>query len=581
MPSLRKKLEIAAPFQGLWSGNNSKNPIWCNKFNNILLDKGGVPNKRPGFYKDDQTPAAVGAVQIDGMYLYTKQGTSGSPTTKTMYHAGGSIFAVPNDAYLESATAIKTGMTVKKTVDHAVLSDKCYCANGSQVLQVYDGSTIANITTPPASGLTGTFMPSIIEVHRWSLWAAGVPGNPCRLFKSVPQDGTDFDTNLATFDVADGYPLVGAAQIDVRPDDGTKITELVGDHFGQLIVFKENSIHRIMGATKADFCLPPEGVIDGIGAIRGSVVRANNDIYFASKKGIHRFSTVQQYGDNKESYASYPIQEYYDGLDKFSITSWCQSAHWPEKNIIVWAFPLAGSGNNNILLVYNYAVGEAGAWSVWTGLNVSSMGIFKYDGANTLYIGDTTGRIGRCNQWGRDDFGAAYTAEIEFTLDGGPNWSNWRDLLIQFNPIGGTIDLKSRVDEEDWKDKDTIFPNPGTSTLDSFTLGTSVLADDSQIDTKRLAVDQSGRVLRVNIANGIAGESMALLSTTIELMPRNSAGIHLQSYGNLTVDTLQIEGALLFGADDTDRSWRYEGDADGIGVDRYDTDEWIEKAHHS
>lgn len=531
MATIRQQIQVNAPFLGFVSGSIPKpDPRAFTKCTNVHFSKIGCAEKRPGFPSYDSVPSVLGSVQVDGMLSYVKQGTTGSPTTKTIYHAGGSIFAIHNGSYLSLGTAIKTGMTAGKTVDHAVLSDRYFCANGSQVLQVYDGSTIGDITTPPGSGLTGDFTPSVIEVHRWALWAAGVPGNPSRLFKSVPQDGTDFNTNLAAFDVTDGYALAGASQIDVRPDDGTAITELVGDHFGQLIVFKENSIHRIMGATKADFCLPPEGVIDGIGAIRGSVVRANNDIYFASRKGIHRLSTVMTYGDNQASYISIPIQEYYEGLDKFNILSMCQSMHWAEENIIVWSFPVAGSGKNNVLLVYNYGVNPpVGAWSIWTGVNVTAMGIFPYDGANTLFIGTNTGAIGRCSKVNYNDFGSAYTMEIECILDVGDFsvWKGWRNLIVNYKASGsGGLDIKSKIDSESWSDSSTLTFEPEGVALDTFLLDTDYLADDSVVGQERLHIGGSGRMIRLNFQNGTLGESATILGFAMQYLATRQYGIH-------------------------------------------------------
>lgn len=531
MTTTRQQIQVNAPFFGFVSGSIPQpDPRAFVKCTNVHFNKFGCAEKRPGFPSYDSAPAALGTPQIDGMFSYVKQGTTGSPATKTIYHAGGSIFAIPNGSYLSAGTAIKTGMTAGETVDHAVLSDKYYCANGEEVLQVYDASTIGDITTPPGSGLTGDFTPSIIEVHRWALWAAGVPGNPCRLFKSVPQDGTDFNTNLATFDVADGYPLVGAAQIDVRPDDGTAITEMVGDHFGQLIVFKENSIHRILGATKADFCLPPEGVIEGVGAIRGSVVRANNDIYFASKKGIHRLSTVTAYGDNQAKYISSSIQEYYNGLDKFSMLSWCQAINWPEENIIIWSFPVAGSGENNVLLIYNYSVNPpAGAWSIWAGVNVSAMGIFPYDGANTLFVGTTSGNIGRCSKIKYNDFGSSYTMEIESIFDVGDfsGWKLWRDLIINFKASGnGDIAVRTKIDSESWSSSSTVTCEAEGVPLDTFLLDTDYLADDSVLGQERIHVGGSGRMLRVNIQNGTINESVSIIGLAIQFIQTKMYGIH-------------------------------------------------------
>lgn len=58
-----------------------------------------------------------------------------------------------------------------------------------------------------------------------------------------------------------------------------------------------------------------------------------------------------------------------------------------------------------------------------------------------------------------------------------------------------------------------------------------------------------------------------------------SQGLHGVTVPDMTVDNLYLEGSLYFGADDTDGTWRVERN-DGVDVDRYDTDEWNERAHH-
>lgn len=59
-----------------------------------------------------------------------------------------------------------------------------------------------------------------------------------------------------------------------------------------------------------------------------------------------------------------------------------------------------------------------------------------------------------------------------------------------------------------------------------------------------------------------------------------SQGIHHKPIPNMTVDNLYIEsGNLYFGSDSTSGTWRMERN-DGVDVDRYESDAWVEKFHH-
>jgi len=556
-------------------------------------------------------PVSLGTVSIDGIFNYTRQGKNGHPFSRTIFHCGDKIYAVPNAYYLENSIHIKSGMTAGKLTDHAVLSDRLYISNGSEVLQEYGAAKCGNITqtgvglnditasglptcdneisvvviidgipgtdtfkvsldggltyiqenvtitktaqsigydiyitfmadtghtlndefsfilypedsitdilTPPASGLNGSFTPLILEVHRSSLWATGVPGNPSRLFKSVPLVGGDFNTNLATFDAEDGYALEGAAQIDIRPDDGTGIVGLIGDHFGQLIVFKGNSIHRLLGATKADFILPPDGIIDGIEIVRGSIVRANNDVYFASKKGIHKLSTVQQFGDNQESFLSAPIQEFYDSLDKFSINNRCQAIHWAEVSCILWTFSSLGYGENDTVLVYNYTVN---AWSIWSGINVKSFGLVRFEGSNTLLIGDYSSRVGRADFVNINDFDESVNTELEMNISLGDSFlsKGWRSLFVNYNR-SGSLNIKHKIDNSAWSSSSTVSSSVGIL-LDDFMLDEDTLVDDTENETKAIEINQSGRILTVNIQNSEVDEGIEILGFMVQIIPQ-------------------------------------------------------------
>jgi len=551
---------------------------YLSKAYNIFLDRNGYVEKRPGVSLEDMSLAALGDVAINGIFEYTKQGTTGNPTVKKIIHTGGYAYSLSGSDVLANKSALNsTAMAVGNYISHAVLADKYYAADGNTILQYYDGTTWQDIDTPPESGIIGTFAPAVIAVHGWSLWAGGHPGNPSYLYKSVPHIGYDFNTNLAAYSVIDGFALVGASQIPVRTDDGTVITEIIGDHYEQLIIGKEDSIHRIIGATKADFVMPPAGIIDGIGMIRGSVVKANNDLFFASTKGIHRLSTVEQYGDNKEFFISHAIQDLYDGFDKTNMLNWCRSAHWPSKSCIAWVFPSKDADTNDTIIFFFYAVPPNGGWAIMTGHNISSMGILTHNGTPSLYMGDHSRRLLRVAPEMGNDYGSAFTMEAEWVINPKDRkiWKGFREAFISFSPTGGGIDVKTKVDNNDWSDTHSIISNEKTAS-----------ADEIRAEIARFPVDRSGHILTINCQNSAFEEAVEIYSVGGEFVSQGIRGrIVPTASAYISIDILYIKTAVHWGKDE-DNTWRMfnnqPDDAasdypDDVAFERKDFSVWTEK----
>jgi len=570
MPKRRISFSVDAPFLGLMYENKPGfDSRYLSKAYNVFLDRNGYLEKRPGVSLEDMSLAALGTVAVNGIFEYVRQGTSGSPTTEKIIHAGGYAYSLSGSDVLANESALNaTAMAVGNYIEHAVLNDKYFCADGNTILQTYDGTTWEDITTPPTSGgIEGTFAPSVLGVHGNSLWAGGHPGNPSQLYKSVPHIGTDFENGYAEVDVISGQALAGAAQIPVRRGDGDKITAIIGDHFEQLIIGKENSIHRIIGATKADFVMPAAGVIESVGMIKGSAVRANNDIFFASTKGIHRLSTVQEYGDNKKFFISHPIQDYFDGLDKTNMKDWCRSAHWADKSCIAWAFPTKDADTNDIILLYFYAVNPPnGAWAIMTGHNISSMGILTYNGTPSLYMGDHSRHLIRVAPEMGNDYGTAFTMEAEWVIHPADRkvWKGFREGFVTFSPTGGSITVKTKVDNNSWSDDHTIISNEKTAS-----------ADEVRAETARFPIDRSGHILTINCQNAAFEEAVEIYSVGGEFVPQGTRGRVVPTASAYTsIDILYIKTAVHFGKNE-DNSWRFfnnrPADADDTTED-YDDD---------
>jgi len=476
------------------------------------------------------TPVVYAITPIMGMSEYAKYNDDGTSTKEKLFVLDDLIIKEPYTSnILHIENIIKNGLTRDKIPDFAILSNKIYIANGADTLQVYDGTTCEDIDRPPQSGLTGNFTPSMIEEHRDSLWAAGQPSNPSRLYKSCPYGcspiGTDpfydedWDTNLATFDPESGYALEGAAQIDIGLNDGTSITGIIGNHFGQLIIFKERSIYRIMGATKADFVLPPEGIIKGIGAYQNSIVRAHNNIYFVSEKGIHSLNTVQEFGDNKETYLSFPIQEEFNKINKEKISR-CAAIHWPEMNLIMWSFQLTGADNNNIFFVYSYALPEGvNAWSLWTGIEAYPLAIFTSQDIKMLTLGDQLGNFCKFNHSLKNDYGNAITSEIELMVDAGDSFltKGFRDFIINFNALNSHINVKYEIDNLVWTEAKEIFDNTGVY-LDDFELDEDYLCEEGKGFVTRSPINKSAKKILVNIQHNELGRDFSIFNIGIEVV---------------------------------------------------------------
>ncbi|MCP5059381.1 MAG: hypothetical protein GY937_21975, partial [bacterium] len=151
---------------------------------NINIHQGGR-SKRGG--TDNVNSSAIGGTpRIYGIYEYRqKDGTSEILTAD----GNGEILSDYNDG-----APIQTGLTINRAVHFETFNNLCYICTGNNQVQVYDGTTCANMTNPAVEwNGTGTNYPRKMVTHGRGeaarLWAIYGVEDPYTVFASAISTG--------------------------------------------------------------------------------------------------------------------------------------------------------------------------------------------------------------------------------------------------------------------------------------------------------------------------------------------------------------------------------------------------------
>lgn len=338
---------VATPPQG----NALSIPYLLNA-DNVIYELDGGPHKVGGANKLNSSQITEGgnAVPFQGLTDVWFQGTGGNETQKRFAYAGTQLLKEDVDGVWDVLT---TGITPDKEPCFSIFNDNVFWASDghTDTPQRWDGSagTTSNVGgTPP----TFSFMAS----HKNRMWAAGVASNPSRLYYSASLDAND-------------WVGVTAGSIDIDPSDGDRITG-IRSHKNELLVFKgphRQSIHRITGSspTGADaFARVP--FITGVSSVNhNGIFLVNDDLVFASPRGIHSLAATAAYGDYVEAFLARPILSYYqDGLNHTVLyQNW--GVNYLARGLAIWTFAKSGGTSKNIYLAYDYRF-QPGRWMTWS-----------------------------------------------------------------------------------------------------------------------------------------------------------------------------------------------------------------------
>lgn len=362
--------DFGPSFTGAPQGNALSLPFLLNA-DNVTFELDGAPHKVGGASRLNSTQVTESATAktFHGLYDAWFQGVAGSELQKRIAYVGTRLMKEDTDGTWDELT---TGLEDSKQPCFDMFNDVVIWASTStaDVPQTWDGSAS---TTSALAGSPPNFAFQIHHKNRE--WASGVVTNPSRLYYA--QAGTH-----------NAWTGGDAGSIDIDPSDGDRITALAS-HKNELLVFKgpnKLSIHRITGSspTGSDaFARVP--FISGVGSINhNGVFRINDDLVFASPRGIHSLAATAAYGDYVEAFLARPILTYYQDNLNHSVLNETWGVNYQAKGLAIWSFAKSGSSAKNICLVYDYRF-QPGRWISW-GKDSA------YVGANCLAILQTTAR---------------------------------------------------------------------------------------------------------------------------------------------------------------------------------------------
>jgi hypothetical protein len=242
------------------------------------------------------------------------------------------------------------------------------------------------------------------------------------------------DPSLVHVSAADGWDNFdiegGAESFEVGSGDGDRIVALDTSFFGQMIVFKRRSIHRITGTTDIGGADPfrRSPISDRLGTLGSStLVRVGNDIIFLTERGVSALSTTERFGDIETVDISSPIADYFRNipLDELELA---RAVYDPTLGLVYFMMPRQ-------TLVFEPA---RKAWYVWD-LGARAAASCFLDSMGTIIFG-------------YDDDGYVFSLEQEKAWDDGVlGGSVFAAVPIPFKISTGDLDAGIRMEKKQFR----------------------------------------------------------------------------------------------------------------------------------
>lgn len=497
-----QRLVVMNPSKGL---NNLVSPsLIDNKefsdMQNMEYDEGGVIRKRAGYVTAGDALAAARGLGVysteSSNYLVTvDNGTVKYRTNGNWSSASGATFTAGYDVSMTQARL------------------KLFIWNGVDGGAYFTGSSVTRPGTMPKAKFSVYYQNKHI--------AAGVDGQPSRLFISNLTDATDFTVTTggtqpqpdSTNDAENGNPNVPGATVfagtpalteanvlDIRKNDGDKITGL-GVFQDVLIVFKERAIYQVTFDSSGNPTVTPITYATGCISHR-SIVNVENDISFMSREG-HRVlgNEPQFFTAIRTQVLSIRIQPSLDAISKLYYSR-CNGVYFDNKYIL--SYPTGGS---TITKTFTYDR-RFQAYSLWTNFNARAMTRYIDSSTNNedLYFLDDGGtQVYKRVAGTYSDNGQAIEA---FVVSKAQDVNNpditkfWVDLRLIFRRLSGQVTF-------------TVYQDDG------ITVGTAVIGNSSSrgMGLKQLGVTKLG-------SDGVTTSGT---STTTFVDNPQSVGLNLDS----------------------------------------------------
>ena len=332
---------------------------------NVEVEKGTI-RRRPGWTLI-ATPSASAITGLHPFYFQTTKHLLAIDGITLRYSTGGA-FTTISSSLAPSTPAYGTFATMQDSAYTAIN----YGADLTQALKKWDGTTFSTSSSPSGG---------IVSSYGNALWLAGDRGTgnkPSRLYWSGTAGITGPDTWPAT-----NY-------VDLSPGDGDKITGM-GHLINALIVFKERSIHKVVGvqpdnASTSTGSLGVTSLLDQPGCVAPrTVASSENLVWYLGRDGVYVFDGVGP----KEVTAS--IRPFFTTLDPTNYAFANGTLITPTHYV------LSVLNNSAVRVMLSIHLLPGGPFiTQWTGLPASSLSTFILTGTvgQQLIFGFNDGKVG-------------------------------------------------------------------------------------------------------------------------------------------------------------------------------------------
>lgn len=402
-----------------------------------------------------------------------------------------------------------TGTTALGGNDRVTLetfANQLLLCSETAVPQSYSGTgVLTDLSGTPPNG-------SLVRKHMNRLWIAGVKAAPHTLYYSQ------------AFTAAT-WSGTGTGSLEIDPDDGDPvgITAIFPSFFGELYVAKRNSIYQIVGTTPSTFQVIP--LVTGLGSVEhNSVARVNNDILFASDRGVHSLVATRRGTGVETEYVSFPIQPLWASDMNLTSARRLYGTWLRQYNSYLLLYP-GGSATSAYCtgaLGFNAALQQ---WFTWPNFAASSI-TELYAGSKTrVLVGRNDGRVSELKQSALSDLGG----EIRPAITIGPFFPSgapWQDIgyknqVTTFaSPQRAPLKIVYKVENFQSKTK-TLTPSAtGVLLGDTFIMGTDALGAGASVSTESVPLEGVGTSYSVQMlkdpAGTVLGEEFIMGTETME-----------------------------------------------------------------
>jgi len=317
---------------------------------NVTFGDDGMARARPGFWMMNWQAAFTSGANgsIRGGYQFTKSDGSTWMIVATLT----TLFALNSADMAAGPITLKTGLAGSGRYSFAVYNDTLFIANGFDAPMQFDGTTV----TPLGGGAPSTLIQVVAHGNRLFGLAAAVPSRVYWSRLNNPLDWTGTDD---------------AGFLDVNPNDNHGITTLVPS-INELVILKSSRPYRLQGIGPATGYTVQDNLVPATGSVgcawRQAAAFAQNDVWYASRIGIHRLTVTAQFGDLSESFVSDPISPVFSEPDKIDLEDTGplkvpQLVYEPRTHCLYVPVKTVGRGQHmDTILVYDIGLK---AWSIW------------------------------------------------------------------------------------------------------------------------------------------------------------------------------------------------------------------------